>query len=174
MRRLSAPATVLLLTLAPGCSSRAPQNVTKIFSMGEPAQAGQLIYTVTDAEWLDQLDEPPAIRIPQRRFLVLRISVTNSGAGVSGVPAMRLEDGRGEVYEELPDGRGVPGWLGAFRLVQPADTETGAALFDAPLGSYRLRLIDDASEENEVSVWVEIPIQVGPKIPDLVHQFDEP
>jgi hypothetical protein len=170
---MAAAAAVLACTLAPGCSSRARDGVAKVSLMGEPAEVGQLIYTVTDSDWFDQLGEPPAIRLPQRRFLVIHLSVTNSGGEVSGVPRMRIEDARG-TFEELADGRGVPDWFGGFRLVQPAETETGAVVFDAPLGAYRLRVINDADEAHEVSGSIEIPIQVGPKIPDLVEQLDVP
>lgn len=171
-RRVAAAAAMLACALASGCSSRARDGLTKVYSMGEPAQVGQLIYTVTDSDWLDQLGDPPAVRLPQRRFLVIHLSVTNSGGEVAGVPRMRLEDAHGSV-EELPDGRGVPDWLGGLRLVQPADTERGAVLFDVPAGSYRMRVFNDAPDlAHETSGLIDIPVQMGPKIPDLDQQLD--
>lgn len=171
--RAAVVAALLACVLAPGCSSRAREGDGKVYSMGEPAQVGRLIYTVIDADWFDQLGEPPNVRLPERRFLVLRVSVTNSGADVAGVPRTRLEDARNAI-DELSDGRGVPDWMGGFRQVQPAETEVGALVFDVPLGTYRLRVFNDADGAEEVSGLIEIPVMVGPKIPDLTQQLDIP
>jgi len=90
---------------------------------------GPLIFTILDAEWHDQLGEPPNVRTPQQRFLSIRISVTNSGVATSGIPALSLVDSRGTTYEELNEGDGIPEWLGFLREVKAAQTERGRILF---------------------------------------------
>jgi len=62
-----------------------------VFPWGACA-SGPLIFTILDAEWHDQLGEPPNVRTPQQRFLSIRISVTNSGVATSGIPALSLVD----------------------------------------------------------------------------------
>jgi hypothetical protein len=166
MRQISgAGAVVLLCVLAFGCSSGASRTGSSVRPMGEAVQVGPLIYTVLDAEWFDQLGDPPNVRAPQQRFLTIRLSVTNSGSGTSGVPALRLEDSRGRTYEELINGEGLSDWLGYLRTVKAAQTERGRLLFDVPLGTYRLRLVNDADPENERVALVEIPLQLGSPVP---------
>ena len=166
MRQFSAAGAVALLcVLVFGCSSGASRSGPSLHPMGEAVQVGPLIYTVLDAEWLDQLGEPTSVRTPQQRFLAIRISVTNSGSGASGVPALRLQDSRGTAYEELPNGDGLPEWLGYLRSVKAAQTERGRLLFDVPLGTYRLRLVNDADPENEKVALVDIPLHLGSPIP---------
>jgi hypothetical protein len=133
--------------------------------MGEPVQVGPLIFTILDAEWHDQLGEPPNVRTPQQRFLSIRISVTNSGVATSGIPALSLVDSRGTTYEELNEGDGIPEWLGFLREVKAAQTERGRILFDVPTGPYRLRLVNDADPDNEKVALVDIPVQLGPTVP---------
>ncbi len=155
-----------LCVLAAGCSSgTTSQTNSKIFSMGERAKAGSLIYTVTEAEWLDRLGEEPNVRVPEHRFLAIRLSVTNSGAATSGIPTLSLVDSRGERYPEQTSGEGLTEWLGFLRQVKPADTERGRVLFDVPAGGYRLRVVNDAEPENERAALVEIPLELGPAIP---------
>jgi hypothetical protein len=133
--------------------------------MGEPVQVGPLIYTILDAEWHDQLGEPPNVRTPQQRFFAIRLSVTNSGAASSGIPALRLVDSRGTTYEELNEGEELPEWLGFLREVKAAQTERGRVLFDVPTGPYRLRLVNDTDPDHEKVALVEIPVQLGPSVP---------
>lgn len=155
-----------LCVLAAGCSpATGPQTDSRIFSMGERVQAGDLIYTVTEAGWLDRLGEEPNVRIPEHRFLAIRLSVTNAGATTSGVPLLSLVDSRGERYPELTSGEGLTDWLGFLRQVKPAETERGRVLFDVPTAGYRLRVANDAEPENEVAALVDIPLQLGPIIP---------
>jgi hypothetical protein len=133
--------------------------------MGERAQAGTLIYTVTEAEWLDRLGDEPDVRVPEHRFLAIRLSVTNSGAATSGIPMLSLVDSRGERHPELTNGAGLTDWLGFLRQIKPANTEYGRVLFDVPAGGYRLRVVNDAEPENERAALVEIPLDLGPAIP---------
>jgi hypothetical protein len=175
MRRFSVAGVVLLLcALAVGCSSGTFRTSPTVHPMGQPVQVGPLIYTILEAEWSEQLGDPPSVRTPQQRFLEIRLSVTNSGAGPSGVPALRLVDAQGRTYEELSDGEGLREWLGYLRSVKPAQTERGRVLFDVPVGAYRLRLANDADPENEKVALVDIPLQLGSPLPMPAPQTTPP
>jgi len=152
--------------LSLGCSSSKTLTDSRVFHMGERVEVGPLIYTVTDTEWQAQLGEGPSARIPQHRFLMIRLSVTNSGVSDSAVPAMSLVDARGETYTELTDGQGVTEWMGFLRSVKPAQTERGRVLFDVPTGAYQLRVANDAEPEIQKVAHVEIPLQLTPAVPD--------
>lgn len=157
--------TGCLLSL--GCSSQKNLTDSRVFRMGERVEVGSLIYTVMDTEWHDQLGEGPSARLPQNRFLLIRLSVTNSGVSDSAVPAMSLVDARGQSFTELTDGQGVTEWMGFLRTVKPAQTERGRVLFDVPTGAYRLRVANDAEPEIQKAAHIEIPLQLMPAVPDL-------
>jgi len=128
--------------------------------MGEHAQAGILIYTVLDTEWLDQLGEAPDVKLPQHRFLAVRMSITNSGAAASGVPQAVLIGANGTRYEELGKASGLSAWLGYIRSVNPADTLHGRIVFDAPPADYQLKLNSGAGDaDGETAVLVALPLQ---------------
>ncbi len=166
---LEAAAAVGLCAIAVGCSPRSTSEANlKMYAMGERAQAGALIYTVTEAEWLDRLGEEPNVRIPANKFLALEVSVTNSGASTSAIPLLSLVDARGQRYQEQTNGEGLAEWLGFLRRLKPAETEHGRVLFDVPPAGYRLRVVNDAEPENERAALVDIPLQLGPAIPQPV------
>src|SRR5712692_5918560 len=112
------------------------------YRMGEKVQAGPLIYTVLETQWKSQLGELLTATVPNNRFLLVKISVTNSGGSEVMVPSLSLEDAGGRSYPEVSDGRGVPQWLGLLRRVSPAQTEQGNVAFDVPTAAYKLRLSD--------------------------------
>lgn len=130
--------------------------------MGEKAQIGPVIYNVFDSRWLTQLGTGPQARVPNNRFLVIRLSAVNSGAGEAAVPSMMLVDDNGTTYTELPNGDQVPHWLGTLRRIQPAQTEEGEILFDVAPRHYKLRITDEA--EQKVGL-VDIPLSFGSEIP---------
>jgi hypothetical protein len=129
--------------------------------MGENLRVGSLIYNVTETQWADQLGgDAAAARMPSQRFLLVRLSVTNSGAGETIIPAMSLVDANGTVHNELTDGTGVPNWLGMIRRIKPAQTEHGAVLFDVPVNAYTLQVsYDDDDPELVVIGKVNIPVK---------------
>lgn len=139
-----------------GCSSSAGGNsVIPNYSMGERAQAGQLIFTVFENRWLPQLGSEPNARIPNNRFLLLRLSIVNSGSNEAPVPPLTLIDDSGQRYSEVSDGDGVPQWIGYLRRMKPADTLTGNIVFDAPARHYKLEVKDDADEKKAL---IDIPL----------------
>jgi hypothetical protein len=151
--------------LLAGCSSGRPEADNRVYRMGEPVTVGPLIYTVTETEWHNQLGEGPTARLPQYRFLLVRLSVTNSGASNSAIPAMALVDASGQTRLELADGEGVPEWLGYLRTISPAQTERGRVVFDAPPNAYRLRVTDDAEPGAEKAALIDVPLQLSPLVP---------
>jgi hypothetical protein len=146
-----------------GCSGqKSAGGPPKLFRMGEHVRAGNLVYTVLDTEWLDQLvlGDSPTPRLPRSLFLSVRISVTNSGSATSGIPPLTLIDYRDRTHPELSDAGGLPEWLGSIRSVKAAETVFGRVLFDVPAGDYRLKVTDDAEPENQKSATVEMPLQL--------------
>jgi hypothetical protein len=155
----------LVLFLA-GCASRHSSIDARVYRMGERVQVGPLIYTVLDTEWLDQMDTP-APRMPRSRFLIVRLSVTNSGVTTSGIPPISVADRGGTSYPELTDAEGLSEWLGYIRTVKPADTLHGRVAFDVPTAEYQLHLTDDAEPENVKLAMVDLPLQLGaPRVPN--------
>ncbi len=142
---------ILALT---GCSATHVRP-TKVYQTGEKASFNKLTYSVVDAQILPRLGEEPNARIPQHRFFIVQISVSSSNNQPSSIPALALVDDTGKVYQELADGAGVSRWLGVIRSVDPAQTESGQILFDAPAAHYKLRLTDDTDEED---VFIDIPL----------------
>lgn len=153
--------------LVSACSSRAPGPDYRAYRMGEPVAVGPLIYNVIDTEWQNQLGEGASARLPEHRFLLVRLSVTNSGASGSAIPGMSLVDSRGQTHLELAEGQGVSEWLGFLRTIEPAQTERGRVLFDVPTGAYRLRVTNDAEPGAEKAALIEIPLQLSPTLPSL-------
>ncbi|MBM3747581.1 MAG: DUF4352 domain-containing protein [Acidobacteria bacterium] len=151
-----------------GCSSNHPSTAPKVVHrMGEAVTAGPLIYTIAETQWRTQLGEGATARVPQHRFLLIRLSVTNSGASSSAVPAMALVDGQGQDHLELTDGQGVQEWLGYLRTVNPAETDRGWVVFDVPMAAYRLRVSEDAEPGPGRTALIEIPLRVGSDLPGV-------
>src|SRR4051812_42859426 len=121
---------LLCLTIFPACTKSKPRVLS--YMMGERVENGPFTYTVVEASWASQLGEGFNIRVPQNRFLILSVSVTNGGGSEASVPLLSLEASNGQLYQELLDGNGVSDWMGALRSLKPASTMTGRIIFDAP------------------------------------------
>ena len=140
--------------LLAGCSST-PKKEAKLYAAGEKAAVGPLTYSVVDTLFAPALGEDPASqRTPQNRFVIVQVSVSNSGTTEASIPLMTLIDDNGQQYSELADGTGVPRWLGVIRKVGIAQTEAGNIVFDAPAKHYRLRLTEELDDE----VSIDIPL----------------
>ena len=123
-----------------GCGNRDPIRLE--YQMGERAANGPLTYNVIESR-----------------------SITNGGGHEISVPLLSVEGANGQLYRESENGEGVSNWLGILRSLAPAQTAQGNILFDAPLGSYRLRLPDGAETGSEKYVWVQIPLRVDSDAP---------
>jgi hypothetical protein len=151
--------SVLLAWGMAGCSEERAA-APPIYNMGDRVQAGPLVYAVVEATWHDRIGEGATARMPQNRFLVLRLTVTNSGAESETVPTTQLEDGSGRSYAEVTDGQGVTDWLGVIRRVGPAQTEDGRLLFDVPRAPYQLRVTHDSPDPDTAQYAL---IQIPPR-----------
>lgn len=144
------------------CVRPAPVNV---YRMGERVQAGQLIYNVFETKWQAQIGEGPQARTPAHRFMIMHLTVVNSGAEPVTVPSFKITDESGRIYPESMEGQGIPLWLGMIRRVKPADTLEGNAVFDVEPKSYKLKL-DDGTDSGMV-VMIDLPLQFDANKPNV-------
>ncbi len=161
------PALSLLLAclglalIAPGCSRlKSGGNSSRVYQMGSPAAVGPLTYTVLDTEWKESLESSLGPKLPEHRFLVVNVSITNGSGGDINVPLLALIDAEGKEYREMDKGEGVAQWLGLLRPVPPAQTLNGHILFDVPLGGYKLRISSGGDAESETTALVDLPLRV--------------
>jgi hypothetical protein len=151
-----------IVALTAGCSRRSGARAPQVFLMGERVEVGPLIYVVQDLEWRDQLGEGIQAQMPRHRFLLVRLSVTNSGIRETDIPPLAVIGSDGRQYPELEKVEGVPEWLGYLRTIQPAATEHGRVAFDVPKGAYRLRVAAVLDDDQEREALVELPYQGMP------------
>ena len=156
---LAAVTAALLLN---ACTREPAPAPVHNYSLGEKAKLGHIIFTVYETQWLPQLGEGPAPRIPEHRFFLVRVTAVNSGGADLIVPNVTVEDDRGNSYPELRDGDGVPQWIGYLRQVKPAESTQGNLVFDAPPAHYRLRITD---ENEDTSAYIDTPLSFGAEIP---------
>jgi Domain of unknown function (DUF4352) len=102
--------------------------------------------------------------VPQNRFFLVRIAVTNSGGESIASPNLSVVDDSGNSYQELSDGQGVPQWIGYIRQIAPADTLQGNLVFDIPPRHYKLRVTD---EDGQQAAMIDLPLEFTPETPDL-------
>ena len=144
-----------------GCGGKSP---ARTYAMGEKVLVGHLNYTVFETQWLPQLGDQAAPRVPQNRFFLVRASIVNSGASDVVAPNLTIEDDSGHVYREVSNGDGVPQWIGYLRQIKPADSAQGNLVFDAPPAHYKLRVLD---EDGEHSSLIDIPLTFNAETPGL-------
>ena len=155
---LAAVAAALLLNAC----YRPSSFPVRTYALGEKVELGHIIYTVYETQWVPQLGQGTAVRIPQHRFFLVRMTAVNSGGGDLIVPSAAAEDDKGNSYPELRNGDGVPQWIGYLRQVRPAESAQGNLVFDAPPGHYKLRITD---EDEERSAYVDLPMSFGTETP---------
>ncbi len=146
-----------------GCENHGPARLE--YQMGERVTNGPLTYNVIESRSVSQLGDLLKLRVPQQRFLLISISITNGGGHDVSVPLLSVEGQNRQLYPESENGEGVSNWLGLLRTIPPAQTSQGQVLFDVPLGSYRLRLPDGGEPGLEKYVWVQIPLRVDSDAP---------
>ncbi|WP_321474287.1 DUF4352 domain-containing protein [uncultured Paludibaculum sp.] len=152
-----------LAIILPGCSgSKSGGDSSKVYQMGAPVKVGALSYTVLDTEWKESLDGSLGARLPENRFLIVNLSITNDGGGDINLPLLSLVDVNGKEYREIDKGEGIPQWLGLLRPISPAQTLSGHIAFDAPLAGYKVRISSGGDADSEVSALVELPLRVEP------------
>ncbi len=156
---VSSPRAVLLAAFLVfgGCSETAPKTRIPAFQMGEKVELPPFIYSVVDTQWMTHLGEGVTQRVPAGRFLVVRMSVTNTSSEENSIPPLTLLDSSDNAHQEVMDVGALEGWVGLARAVKAADTLEGAFVFDVSPGSYKLRL-QDSPAEAKLAV-VELPLK---------------
>lgn len=152
---------VLLLA---GCGSdKAPLRPE--YQVGEKVQLGPLTYTVLDSAWRSQLGDAGRPRYPEHRFLLVAVSIQNTGSSEATVPPFVVMSSSNQEVKESQGGEGVERWLGLIRNVGPKQTAEGYVLFDAPLGTYRLKLAESSDSGEERHTFVTIPARIDVEAP---------
>jgi Domain of unknown function (DUF4352) len=141
-----------------GCAQKEAPRVQ--FQMGERANVGPLTYNVVETTWRSQLGSEFKMRLPQQRFLIVTVSVTNGGGKEISVPLFSVEDAKGQTFQESDSGEGVDNWFGLLRTLEAAQTQQGQLVFDVPLGSYKLRVTDGADPGVEKFAWIDLPLRL--------------
>lgn len=162
LRVLLVPVAGFAALLLTGCSQ--PSFPVRTYPMGDKVNLGHLVYTVYETQWLTQAGTAPAIRLPQNRFFLVRISAGNSGGGDLMVPNLTVEDDQGHSYPELQNGDGIPQYIGYLRSVAPAEAAAGNLVFDCPPGHYKLRVTD---EDGERAALIDIPLSFTSETPEV-------
>ncbi len=153
---LTAFLLVLLVALSPACSSGLLEK--PVHKMGELTTVGPVVYNVLETEWRDHLGDSIRQKFPKNRFLVLRLTVTNSGNRDIAIPLLSLTNENGDSFREITDVKGLPNWLGLLRVLSPAAHMQGVIVFDVPTSDYLLRVTDCGDLENEKTALIEIPL----------------
>jgi len=152
------------LALLASCSGRTAVNTPlRTYQMGERVELPPLTYAVFEKEWLAQLGEGAEARLPQNRFLVIRLSVTSGAAAETYVPNLTLDDDAGNTCSESNNGEGVQHWLGYLRSIKPAETLQGNIVFDCVPKHYRLKVVSDEGK----AAYVEIPLSFESEAPPV-------
>ena len=159
LERFVGIAAVVATLLLASCSTVTPAE--RVHQMGELTTVGPVIYNVLETEWRAGIGEDISQRIPEHRYLLIRMTITNSGDRDVAIPLLTIEDHEGNVYLEESSMEGLSNWLGLLRVVQPAATLQGQAVFDVPVGDYMLRVTDGGELESERTALVEIPLAFG-------------
>jgi hypothetical protein len=159
-------AAALLLA---GCSSGPAKPPILQYNLGEKVPVGHLSYTVFETQWLTKLGEGGNERVPQNRFFLIRLSAVNGGSSDAAIPNLTLEDDKGQKYEELTNGEGVPQWIGFLRTARPADSVQGNVVFDVPPGHYKVTVTD---EDQSHAARVDIPLSFGAETPEVLSPGD--
>ncbi|MDZ4801115.1 MAG: DUF4352 domain-containing protein [Bryobacteraceae bacterium] len=129
--------------------------------MGERVQMGTMVYTVLEVQWRPGLNDAGSGRPPKHRYAFVRLSVTNSGGSVAGIPGFTLIGVKDERFMETTEGlEDVPNHLGVLRMIQPAQTEQGVVIFDAPIAAYKFMISDGGEPGSEKFSRVELPVSL--------------
>jgi hypothetical protein len=162
-RRGLACAVFAAALAAPGCAPKQAATV-RTYAMGERIQLGNLIYNVFESRWLTQMGEGVGARVPESRFFLVRVSITNSGPNELIVPIMSVTDDSGKTYTELSNGDQVPQWIGYLRSIKPAESLQGNAVFDCSPRRYKMKLGDEGEQR---AALVDIPLTFTAETPEI-------
>ena len=155
-------ASLAALVVLVSCAQKTPPPRT--YSLGDKVALGHLVYAAYETQWLTEIRGGADARVPQNRFLLVRLAVTNSGGESIASPNLSLVDDDGNSYSELSDGQGVPQWIGYIRQIAQADTTQGNLVFDVAPRHYKLRVTD---EDGQRTAMIDLPLEFHSEGPDL-------
>lgn len=158
--RCAAFTLALLATLVfTACSGSSSSHVVR-GEMGQKLKVEDISYTVLGADWVEALGEGATARIPNHRFLLVRIAATNESGGPAEMGSLKLIASNGAEYGEVANGGGVNEWLGMSRELDAKGTKQGVVLFDAPKAVYELQVADAFyDEESGSAALIQIPVR---------------
>lgn len=156
-RTMRVAPVVLMLAVAAGCTQPPP-----IHKIGDNVEVGGLVYTIAEADWMNDIQTGGGTRTPQQKFLVIRLSIRNTSNKEVTLPLLNAVKGGpgGAEMLELSESSGIEDWLGVLRTLNPTETKTGRIVFDMPMGAYVLRLTDGAEPDKEKTAFVAMPDKI--------------
>ncbi len=158
---LSAAALTMILFNLVGCNKETAPPILGTFRMGERIQVGPMTYNVLESRWKPALRDDGTGKPPKERYLLVKLTATNGGGSPGAIPSFTIVNARGESYTEVNEGvQDVPNYLGIIRKVQPAQTEEGWIVFDAPVGAYQLMISDNGEPGSEKYARVDLPVSL--------------
>jgi len=164
-RPITSVVTLVALLFSLTACGGATRSTRIDYQMGERVPLEPFTYNVIEATWRSQLGTTFNLRLPQSRFLIVNISITNGGGKEMSIPTFQLEKPNGDLVPEEMKGEGVDQWLGLIRTIGPAQTLQGRIVFDCPLSSYKIRMTDGGEPGTEKIGFVEIPLRLDPESP---------
>lgn len=152
-------ASLLAMLALTACTGTSAAHVAR-GEMGQKLKVEDIAYTVLAADWTEALGEGATARIPNHRFLLLRIAATNEGGGPAEMGSFKLIASNGTEYGEVANGAGVSEWLGLARELDAKDAKQGVVLFDAPKAVYELQVADAFYDGDSGSAaLIQIPVR---------------
>ena len=147
-----------LAAMTAACSRSKDISVLGTFQLGDRVQAGPLLYQASETEWRTDLGSD---RVPKDRFLLVKMSIENTGNRTIAVPGFELRSADGKSYQEVMERvEKVDNWLGMLRSVEPGKKIQGYAVFDVPVGAYSLAVSDAGDVANEKHALIKIPVEI--------------
>ncbi len=163
MVKIKTVLVALAVAVIAACSSGVLEE--PVHKMGELTTVGPLTYNVLETQWAAQIGNSIDAQIPEHRFLIIRLSISNAGQQQVAVPLLTLEDEEGHSFMEVSKVEGLSNWLGLLRILEPAGMLEGVIVFDVPPSDYRLRVTDGGDLESERTALIEIPLTLAPPPP---------
>lgn len=152
--------TILVINLI-GCNKETAPSLIGTFHMGEPIQVGPITYNVLESRWKPALKDDGTGKPPKERYLLVKLTATNGSGSPGAIPSFTIVSARGESYTEVTEGvQDVPNHLGVIRRIEPAQTEEGWVVFDAPVGAYQLMISDNGEPGSEKYARVDLPVSL--------------
>lgn len=117
------------------------------FKMNEPAQNGDLAFTVTQLKDAKSLGNSYTKKQAQGTFKVITVKIENKGKETKTIDSsmLKLKDGQGRTFERSSDGQVAKGLAQGqvdlfLQQVQPSLSVTGEIVFDIPADATNLTL----------------------------------